>query len=125
MLDKVKAKLAGSKEPLVPISLRIETTSKTAISLLAGSYGVKSNELIRYILQSFVEEAWNEPLNYDNLNPDHDGSSHEELLACENFEELTTLGDMLKMFHPELYGRKIISKGFEMSIVDQNLGDTK
>lgn len=103
MLEKVKQKLEASKEPLVPISLRIESSSKTAISVLADSYGVKSNELIRYIFQVFIEEAWNEPVN--------NGESK--------------LGELLELIHPEIRGGKIISRGFIASIIDPNLGDTE
>lgn len=68
MLDKVKQKLEASKEPLVPISLRIENSSKTALTLLAVNYGVKTNELIRYIFQAFIEEASNELLDAVKIN---------------------------------------------------------
>lgn len=127
MLERVKAKLEGSKEPLVPISLRIEASTKTGFSVLATSYGVKSNELIRYVLQAFIEEAKDETLNYENLNPDHNKPSEDELKACENYGEYkpTTLGDILNLYYPERNGGKIISKGFSVSIIDTDLGDAK
>lgn len=62
MIEKVKSKLKGSKEPLEPISLRIERSSKIAISLLAKKYGVNPNLLIRHILQTFIDEYTDEAI---------------------------------------------------------------
>jgi hypothetical protein len=107
MLERVKQKLESSKTPLVPISLRIEESSKTAISLLSDSYGVKSNELVRYILQAFVEEAHNEPVN--------------SVLGMGS----VPLGEELLRIHPENNPNiKIISQGFSVHLMDRNLGDT-
>jgi hypothetical protein len=107
MLDKVKQKLEASKSPLVPISLRIEESSKTAISLLADSYGVKSNELVRYVLQAFVEEA------------------HSELVHSLFDLGVVPLGEELSRIHPE-YNPNIttLKKGYSIHLVDENLGDS-
>jgi hypothetical protein len=107
MLDRVKQKLESSKTPLVPISLRIEESSKTAISLLSDSYGVKSNELVRYILQAFVEEAQNETVN--------------SVWGMGS----VPLGEELQRIHPEINPNLVsIQKGFSMHLMDKNLGDT-
>jgi hypothetical protein len=107
MLERVKQKLESSKSPLVPISLRIEESSKTAISLLADSYGVKSNELVRYILQAFVEEAQN------------------ELVTSVWGMGSVPLGEELIRIHPEINPNLVsIQKGFSMHLMDRNLGDT-
>lgn len=106
MLDRVKQKLSSSKEPLVPISLRIEASSKTAIWLLSQSYGVKTNELIRYILQAFVEEALNETINIQSLN---DGQS--------------TLAELLEYMHADMDPNVTIEEKYRSFVIDQNLGD--
>lgn len=106
MLDKVKQKLSSSKEPLVPISLRIEASSKTALWLLSQSYGVKTNELIRYVFQSFVEEAWNEKINIQAFN---DGQS--------------TLGEILEFLHADLDPNVTIEDKYRAIVKDASLGD--
>ncbi|MDD3769249.1 MAG: hypothetical protein PHV10_01425 [Sulfuricurvum sp.] len=106
MLEKVKQKLSSSKEPLVPISLRIEASSKTALYLLAQSYGVKTNELIRYVFQAFIEEAWNEKINIQAFN---DGQS--------------TLGELLEFMHADMDPNVTIEDKFRAIVKDANLGD--
>lgn len=106
MLEKVKQKLNGSREPLVPISLRIEASSKTALYLLSQSYGVKTNELIRYIFQVFVEEALNEKINMQVFN---DGQS--------------TLGEILEFLHADMDPNITIEDKYRAIVKDANLGD--
>lgn len=114
MLEQVKKELANQKEKLDPISLRIESSSKTAMTILAASYDVKTNELIRIILKSFIQEAINEPLNADNIL--------KNLNQDISFE---TLGDLLDFMYPEINpNTKTIKRGFKITgTTDMGLGD--
>ena len=115
MLEKVKKELSSQKEKLEPISLRIEASTKTAISLLSASYDVKSNELIRIILKAFIDEAINEPLNKENIQKN---TGNDEPISFE------TLGETLDFLHPEHNpSSRVIKKGFSVSTQDKNLGD--
>lgn len=115
MLERVKEELAKNKESLVPISLRVEASTKTALTILAASYDVKSNELVRIILKAFIEEAINEPLNRENIqkhSADNDDIGYD------------TLGELLDAIHPERDPlRRIIKQGFKVRIADGNLDD--
>lgn len=57
MLDNVKENLSGTKDKLVPVSFRIEGSTKLLIEHMARQYGVKQNELVREILKAFIDEA--------------------------------------------------------------------
>ncbi|MGB5966666.1 MAG: hypothetical protein WBG65_14180 [Sulfurimonadaceae bacterium] len=57
MLDIVKENLSGTKDKLVPVSFRIEGSTKLLIEHMAHQYGVKQNELVREILKAFIDEA--------------------------------------------------------------------
>lgn len=115
MLEKVKRELDTQKEKLEPLSLRIEASTKTALSILSASYDVKSNELIRIILKAFIQEAINEPLNKENIQKN---TSDEEPISFE------TLGDLLDFLHPEHNPSiRVIKRGFNTKVVDKNLGD--
>jgi hypothetical protein len=115
MLEKVKKELANQKEKLEPISLRIESSSKTALSMLSASYDVKSNELVRIILKAFIEEALNEPLNKENIQKN---TGDDEEIAFD------TLGELLDFLHPEHNpSTRILKQGFRISVQDKNLGD--
>ena len=115
MLEKVKQELATHKEKLEPISLRIESSTKTALTVLSASYDVKSNELVRIILKSFIEEALNEPLNKENIQKN---TGDDEPISFD------TLGEFLDTLHPEHNSSKrILKQGFRMSVQDKNLGD--
>ena len=117
MLEKVKQELSTQKEKLEPISLRIEASTKTALTVLSASYDVKSNELIRIILKSFIQEALNEPLNKENIQKN---TGDNEQISFD------TLGDLLNFLHPEQNPSvRTLKKGFNVSIQDENLGDKK
>ncbi len=115
MLEKVKQELATHKEKLEPISLRIEASTKTALSVLSASYDVKSNELIRIILKTFIQEAISEPLNKENIQKN---TNNEEPFSFD------TLGDLLDFLHPEYNpSTRNIQRGFSVSVKDKSLGD--
>ena len=57
MLEMVKKNLTGTKDKLLPVSYRIEGSTKFLIRHLAIEYGVKQNELVREILKAFIDEA--------------------------------------------------------------------
>jgi hypothetical protein len=115
MLEKVKEELASQKEKLEPISLRIEASTKTALTILSSSYDVKTNELIRIILKTFVQEAIDEPLNKENIKK-----------ATNDNDEIAfnTLGELLDFMHPEHNPNvRIKKRGFTCSVNDTTLGD--
>ena len=57
MLENVKKNLSTSKDKLVPVSFRIEGSTKMLFEHLAHQYGVKPNELLRVVLNAFIDEA--------------------------------------------------------------------
>lgn len=57
MLDNVKANLSGTKDKLVPVSFRIEGSTKLLLDHMAHEYGVNKNELVREVLKAFIDEA--------------------------------------------------------------------
>jgi len=57
MLDVVKSNLSGTKDKLVPVSFRIEGSTKLLLEHMAHQYGVKTNELVREVLKAFIDEA--------------------------------------------------------------------
>jgi len=114
LLSRVKKDLLSKKEPMEPISVRIENSSKVSLSLLAASYDVKTNELLRSIINAFVDEALDEKLDHKNLEKNG--------LAIES--DFVTLRDYIYTFHPERNPDVIISrKGFHFKIQDASLGD--
>lgn len=125
MLDRVKQKIELAKEPLVPISLRIENSSKTAISLLAVNYGIKTNELIRYILQAFIEEAWNEELDAVKINTYFESEKMKDGYLAITLDQDRTLGKFIEDVHPEFLGQENLlhKMGFFSTVKNEDLGD--
>jgi len=96
MLENVKSNLSTSKDKLVPVSFRIEGSTKLLLEHLAAHYGVKTNELIREIFKAFIDEAADDfevpnelgDLTWDTTDPNGSSSFGEYTDFIRNLFEI-------------------------------------
>lgn len=105
MLEQVKKEIGKGKERMVPLSTRVEDSTRMFLQAYAAANNVKLTELTRYILNAFLDDAKNETMSVQLLHeagfivPFRDENGVIQMNDNPPFSEIT-LGDYSEILKP-------------------------